>query len=146
MSTFKVAEYPIPTICIYCGAPVVYASNATIYGREYGNGKCYKCTSCDAYVGIHNGTCIPKGRLANRELRELKKKCHAVFDAVWQIKKAISRTVAYNRLASRLGIAGSQCHFGWFDKPMLLKCLEIMKDPAWYQNSNQEGMGYAANL
>ncbi|RKN75029.1 zinc-finger-containing protein [Paenibacillus ginsengarvi] len=39
------------------------------YGREYGNGRCYKCTNFDAYVGVHTGTMIPLGRLANSELR-----------------------------------------------------------------------------
>lgn len=27
-----------PTICRYCGSPVVYTSNAEIYGKEYGTG------------------------------------------------------------------------------------------------------------
>lgn len=40
-----------PTICRYCGSPVVFTSNAEIYGREYGDGKCYLCRNCKAFVG-----------------------------------------------------------------------------------------------
>ncbi|MFB5268120.1 zinc-finger-containing protein [Paenibacillus enshidis] len=49
-----------------------------------------------AYVGVHDGTDIPLGRLANRELRELKKQCHALFDPVWKNKKRLEtgRTAA----------------------------------------------------
>lgn len=42
-----------PTVCNLCGGSVVYTSNAEIYGREYGSGKCYLCTQCGAYVGTH---------------------------------------------------------------------------------------------
>ena len=128
----KCEPYPIPEICVYCGAPVIFTSNAQIYGREYGNGRCYKCTECDAYVGVHDGTYIPLGRLADRELRALKKRCHYIFDPVWQGKR-LRRDRAYNRLAQLLGIRPEHCHFGWFDKDMLLRCLAIMKNPEWYK-------------
>jgi len=44
----------------------------------------YLCRSCDAYVGVHKGTDKPKGRLANAELREYKKKAHSAFDPLWR--------------------------------------------------------------
>ncbi|MNO23023.1 hypothetical protein D3C76_128150 [compost metagenome] len=126
-------KYPIPVSCPYCGGSVIYTSNATIYGREYGNGRCYKCTSCDAYVGVHNRTRIPLGRLANRELRELKKECHALFDPVWKLNKNIKREHAYGRLANVLDIPSNECHFGWFDKDLLIRALEILQQPGWYK-------------
>jgi hypothetical protein len=103
-----------------------------IYGREYGNGKCYKCTKCDAYVGVHTGTKVPLGRLADRELRELKKECHALFDPVWRGRK-LTRKIAYFRLAQALGIPSKECHFGWFDKEMLLQAKKILSNPDWYK-------------
>ena len=130
--TNKVTPYPVPTICDYCGSPVIFTSNAEVYGREFGNGKCYKCTGCDSFVGTHNGTEIPLGRLANKELRELKKKCHALFDPVWKNSKNIKRDKAYGRLANILNISADACHFGWFDKEMLLRCINIMSDKKWY--------------
>lgn len=48
-----------PKVCRYCGSPVVFTSNAEIYGKEYGNDKCYLCRKCKAFVGVHTGTDIP---------------------------------------------------------------------------------------
>ena len=128
-----ISTYPIPIHCDYCGGVVIFTSNAAIYGREYGSGKCYKCTACDAYVGVHNGTEIPLGRLANKELRELKKQCHNLFDLAWKGRsKRITRAEAYKRLASLLGIPARECHFGWFDKDRLTRALEILQDQRWY--------------
>lgn len=126
-------HYPIPITCPYCGSPVIFTSNAVIYGREYGNGRCYKCTSCDAYVGVHDRTNIPLGRLANRELRELKMKCHSLFDPVWKLNKSIKREHAYRCLADVLGIPMNECHFGWFDRDMLLKTLFVLGQTDWYK-------------
>jgi len=129
----EIANFPIPTTCAYCGGEVIFTSNAAVYGREYGNGRCYKCQGCDAYVGVHSGTVIPLGRLADKELRTLKIMCHKLFDPAWKgPAKHIRRDVAYERLAACLGISVSQCHFGWFDKPVLMQCIEIMNNPLWY--------------
>ncbi|WP_408893481.1 zinc-finger-containing protein [Paenibacillus taichungensis] len=107
----RIAGYPIPVICSYCSCDVIYTSNSVIYGKEYGNGRVYKCTGCDAYVGVHTGTSIPLGRLANKELRQLKKKCHTLFDPAWKSKK-VKRRQAYSILAFKLGIPVNECHFG----------------------------------
>lgn len=133
MSTHKVSEYPIPTQCDFCGAPVILTSNAAIYGRPYGNGMCYKCTQCDSYVGTHTGTKIPLGRLANSEMRTLKKQCHALFDPSWQGNKRLSRERAYGRLSTLLRMPHRECHFGWFGTDTLRRCIEIMRDPDWYK-------------
>lgn len=124
--TRKIDAYPIPTSCPYCFSEVIYTSNKVIYGKEFGNGKCYKCTHCDAYVGVHNGTNIPLGRLANKELRELKKQAHALFDPIWKTKQK-TRSEAYADLAKALGIPKEECHFGWFDQAMLLKSIAILQ-------------------
>ena len=94
---------------------------------------CYKCTNCDAYVGVHTGTRIPLGRIANKELRELKKECHALFDPAWQGNKRLTRGKAYGRLATLLGIPIEECHFGWFDKDTLCRAKEIMSKKDWYK-------------
>lgn len=119
--------YPKPTTCQYCGHEVIYTSNAEIYGKEYGNGKCYKCNNCDAYVGVHDGTDIPLGILANIELRNLKKKAHAMFDPIWKRKKKY-RWQCYHQLALKLDIPVKECHFGWFNKDMLEKSIQILKN------------------
>jgi hypothetical protein len=121
-----VQSYPIPTTCPYCSSKVIYTNNKEVYGRKFGNGKCYKCTNCDSYVGVHNGTNIPLGRLANRELRKLKKDAHALFDPQWKNGNK-KREHAYRDLAKKLGIPTKECHFGWFDKPMLEKAISILQ-------------------
>lgn len=83
MSNLRIDAYPIPTVCPYCQSPVVFAGNEKVYGRKYGNGMCYMCTACDAYVGVHTGTRIPLGRMANKRLRKLKNIAHAQFDRAW---------------------------------------------------------------
>jgi len=122
----KINYYPIPTVCPYCNSPVIFTSNVAIYGKQYGNGMCYKCINCDSYVGVHTGTNIPLGILANKELRELKKECHTLFDPIWQNNKNIKRTDAYKMLAKLLDIPVNECHFGWFDKETLYKAKEIL--------------------
>ncbi len=136
VNSSHVTPYPIPTACDYCGATVIYTSNAEIYGKEYGNGRCYKCTACDSYVGVHDGTRIPLGRLANQELRDLKMQCHVLFDPIWKNNKRINREQAYGKLANVLNIPANECHFGWFDKDMLLRCLEILGNEKWYIGVN----------
>jgi len=132
----EIKEYPIPTKCIYCGAAVIFTSNAAVYGREYGNGKCYKCVNCDAFVGVHTGTNIPLGILADKELRGLKKKCHALFDPAWQDENNITRGQAYRILAKKLNIPADQCHFGWFDKKTLEKCVKVMENKEWFKTNS----------
>lgn len=77
----------IPVKCDNCGSDKVrYTSNKEVYGRVYGNGGCYLCDDCKAYVGVHDiKNKKPLGRLANKELRELKMACHRKFDPLWKI-------------------------------------------------------------
>ncbi len=124
-----IAKYPIPEKCIYCGDTVNLVSNSVVYGREYGNGLCYKCVSCDSYVGVHHDRVTPLGRLADNELRKLKQQAHTLFDPLWKTKpRRMSRQTAYDRLADKLGIPAKECHFGWFDREMLLKSIEILSN------------------
>lgn len=115
-----------PTKCNLCGGDVVYTSNSAIYGREYGSGKCYLCTDCKSYVGTHKPR--PEealGILANCEMRELKKKCHYVFDKMWKNRKERKRL--YAKLASEMGIDIELCHFGYFDLAQLKTAYQIIE-------------------
>lgn len=122
----KPDKYPVPKICPYCGNDVVLTSNAELYGREYGNGKCYLCRNCKASVGVHPDLVTPLGRLADKELKDLKMKCHELFDPYWKNKK-MYRHECYKILAREMGIDAKECHFGWFDKGMLLRALSILQ-------------------
>lgn len=129
----KVDNYPIETICPYCGGEVIFTTNDFIYGRKYGNGLCYVCVSCKANVGVHTGTTVPKGRLADKELAELRKECHALFDPIWHngVKTGMSRRDVYTKLAEELGIPRQQSHIAWFTKEELLQVIGILEKRTW---------------
>lgn len=118
-----------PKKCDNCGSERVrYTTNDEIYGKIYGNGGCYLCDDCGAYVGVHNTQSKkPLGRLATKELRELKMKCHAKFDPLWQ-KYNFKRSDCYGYLAYKLDLNCRETHFGWFDEEYLKKSLDILNN------------------
>ena len=120
-------SFSIPRACIYCGGTVELISNELVYGKIYGNGLCYKCSHCDSYVGVHPDLVTPLGILANKELRGLRKDAHALFDPMWR-NGAMTRTEAYTKLSKMLKIPKSKCHISWFDKSMILKVIDLLKE------------------
>lgn len=126
-----------PMICRYCGSPVVYTSNAEIYGKEYGTGKCYLCRTCKAFVGVHPNTNIPLGSLANEELREYRKEAHFWFDKIWKNPTRImTRHKAYEWLATQMKLPREKTHIGMFEKEQCIKVVELVKQKF------KEGGGY----
>lgn len=122
-----------PTVCNLCGGKVVFTSNAVIYGKPYGSGKCYLCTQCGAYVGTH----APRpheayGILANATMREGKKICHNIFDSMWHTRK--ERQDLYEKLAKEMGIPKEECHFGYFNLSQLQQAYTILIN--WRNKSN----------
>jgi hypothetical protein len=98
----------------------------------------YLCRRCDAWVGVHKGTDKPLGRLANKELRDWKKKAHAAFDPLWQAKlskrrrergenykKVWARGSGYRWLSEQLGIERKLCHIGMFDVETCRRVVEV---------------------
>lgn len=131
---------PAP-ICPYCGCTAVLSDSAMLYGgRSFGQvWVCLGWPVCDAYVGCHKGTDTPLGRLADEELRTLKKQAHAVFDPIWQAryrrkrqvdpkyKKGMARGGRYKRLAELMGIPREECHIGMFDAERCRLAIEICR-------------------
>lgn len=121
----------VPKQCPYCNHDIVFTSNKEIYGKEYGNGKCYLCRNCKASVGCHDSG-KPLGVLATKEMKVLKTACHDLFDLVWKTKK-LGRSECYRRMSILLRIEQRDCHFGHFDIPMLMKSIHILLNPRWYE-------------
>lgn len=123
-----------PSECNLCEGKVIYTSNSRIYGREYGSGKMYYCTQCGAYVGTHEPR--PKealGLLGNKEMRDMKMKCHDLFDKKWKNeptskKRHLERRRAYKMLSEQLGIPLEECHFGYFDMDMLNRAYCLLSE------------------
>jgi hypothetical protein len=102
-------------ICGYCNEPPEFVDSKEIYGKSYG--MIYLCRVCRAYCGVHKGTDVALGRLANRELRELKKEAHHWFDQIWKSGK-MSRSEAYDWLSKQLDIPVKYTHIGMFDEAL----------------------------
>ena len=120
-----------PRRCNICGGEVIFTSNAKIYGREYGSGKCYLCTRCGAYVGTHEPRPTEAlGILADEKMRALKMEAHDLFDQLWLNKKdrRSARQQAYAWLADQMGISREMCHFGYFDNAQLKTAISILKE------------------
>lgn len=106
---------PAPTECRYCGGPVGLYNNSVLYRKPFGTWPyMYLCVPCDAYVGLHPGTDIPLGTLANKALRDASKEHKATFYELVEVL-GLDRTEAYATLADKMKIDRAECHFGWFD-------------------------------
>lgn len=115
--------------CPYCGANVVLKDATFIYhsNKAKSYGKLWVCSNypkCDAYVGCHDHTEIPLGRLANPRLRSLKKEAHRQFDPIWK-SGLMSRREAYKWLSDMLKINLEDCHIGMFDIKECQKVIHI---------------------
>lgn len=114
--------------CPYCGSDTTLCDSSRVYfGKSYG--MIYLCNNypkCDAYVGVHRGTTRPLGRLANKELRELKMKVHSLFDKLW-MNRGMKRSEAYALLAGLMGLKKRKCHIALFDNDMCKKAYEVLK-------------------
>lgn len=118
---------PAPTSCPHCagGGEVVFTRNSIKYSREYGDWPwCYICLDCYAHVGVHYGTAIPLGTLANQKTADARKAAHQAFDPLWK-EGSLSRTKAYALLAESLEIDRSDCHISWFDVATCNRVVEI---------------------
>lgn len=102
--------------CPYCqrGAKLVLGSVVYPHRKDLQGKRFWACMPCDAYVGCHEGSTTPFGRLANAELRRAKQAAHTAFDALWKGGR-FSRREAYRWLSGMLGIAPEECHIGKFD-------------------------------
>jgi hypothetical protein len=107
-------------LCPFCGKEAPWVENKVLYGRNYGKSyMCYYCRDCDAYIGCHKNTREALGTMATKELRELRKQCHLLFDPLWKSGK-MTRPQAYNYLYEKTKIK----HIAWTTKE---DCLLILK-------------------
>jgi hypothetical protein len=142
-------------VCPYCGQNSEFVDSETIYGKSYG--MIYLCRDCDAYVGVHKGKNRSLGRLANKELREAKKRAHLYFDHIWKRKIQMGiadepsrkhgrnyakwrdqcRKSAYTWLSEQLNIEKQYTHIGMFDIEHCEKVVELCK-PFYKPNYNYD--------
>lgn len=110
-------------LCPYCSGKPKLKDSSCVYGKSYG--PIWIC-ECGAFCGCHPGTNKPLGRVANNELRRLKKEAHDYFDPIWK-NRIMSRHAAYRMLSVRLGIPKKYTHIGMFSESTCRKVIEICK-------------------
>lgn len=110
--------------CPYCPGKPELKSSTVIYGRDLGY--IWICPLCKAYVGCHKNTKTPKGFLANKEYRELRKQAHALFDPIWK-KGEMKRSQAYRRMAEILNIDTKDAHISQLSIDNLHKLIRSLK-------------------
>lgn len=126
---------PAPEACPHCfimetGEAYPHISivnNEEIYGHSYGEWPwAYQCQQCEAYVGLHPFTNIPLGTLADGPTRKARKESKKLFNALHENGR-LTRSEAYQRLADKMDIPVSECHFGWFDTEQCKQAAECTR-------------------
>lgn len=107
-----------------CGHEAVWVENKEIYGKNIGESwMCYLCKICGNYVGCHQNTRTPLGKLADEETRLMRREIHKIIDRWWRSKSKTRREV-YRDMEDRFG---KPFHVGDLDKDMARKILEKLK-------------------
>lgn len=122
--------------CPYCHSVAVLTPASRIYGEGTKEKWLYVCSNypkCDAYVGVHKGTTIPLGTLANGNLRNKRIQAHRMFDLIWRYR-IMDRKNAYRWLSEKFGIPIEYAHIGAFSEYMCDQLIEACKD-ALHNNS-----------
>lgn len=126
--------------CPYCQCETELVSDKEIYGpNSMFGGLFYRCVNnYDHYVGCHEGTKCSLGRVADKKLRDLKRKCHEIFDPLWKNKPQVfsSRHKAYYWLSKQMGIADRNFgHFGMFNENQCEQAISIIEN---FKNSIED--------
>lgn len=116
--------------CPYCGAPAVLREGSFVYGEDSMVDKLYVCSNfpvCNAYVGVFRDTDIPKGTLADSELRNKRIQAHRSFDEIWK-QGIMTRGQAYQWMQHKFSLTKAQAHIGYFSDYMCLQLIEACQD------------------
>ncbi len=121
-------------VCPYCGSVAVLRDGKYVYGDRTKGERLYVCSNypnCDSYVGVHKGTSIPLGMLANSELRNKRIRAHKLFDSIWK-NKLMSKKEAYRWMEYFMGVSENDAHIGKFSdyrcEELMKKCKEILSN------------------
>ena len=102
--------------CPYCGRTAVLRKASYVYKERALDEYLYVCSGypeCDAYVGVHAGTFLPKGSLANGDLRHKRILAHRMFDSIWR-SGIFTRRDAYRWMQDTFSLSDTQAHIGQF--------------------------------
>ena len=112
-------------MCPYCNNKADLMGDAIFRGGN-ASGVVWACLPCDARVGVvkKDAGFKPLGRLANEELREIKKKAYGAFEQVARIT-GMNRSKIYNLVRYEMGISNTKCQLGLFDVDQCQQAIDI---------------------
>jgi hypothetical protein len=117
-----------------CGLEAELVGGDKVYPGRYDLAErlFYRCKPCEAWVSCHETTMLPMGSLAGRELRELRRQAHALFDPLWQRKirrdgcsTRTARGAGYAWLSRETGIPKAKCHIGMMNADECRKVIAL---------------------
>lgn len=109
---------PAQIKCPYCGRHAVLRKADYVYKEKALSEYLYVCTGypeCNSYVGVHAHSMLPKGSLANGDLRHKRIETHRMFDAIWK-NGILSRKDAYRWMQDIFCLSSHQAHIGEFSE------------------------------
>lgn len=119
-------EYEV--YCPYCRARAKLVKAKEVYGEKAiePDEWMYVCSNhdkgCDAYVTTHHGTTIPKGTLADSELRNRRIKVHQRINQA--VEMGLKKSTVYDMLCDHFSLPLHQFHVGTSD---LYYCAEATR-------------------
>jgi len=122
--------------CPYCGRTAVLRDASYVYGDKAIERYVYVCSrypACNSYVGVHENTLLPKGTLANGDLRSKRISAHKAFDLIWKTG-IMKKAEAYRWMQYKFGLTSQQAHIGLFSEYM---CDQLIQEcEKTLQNNN----------
>lgn len=111
-------------ICPICGTKGILVDSTAVYGNRFRKKDvnlwvCPNYPRCDAYVGVHPGTKIPLGTMADGPTRAARKRCHELLDLLWMnnvSQRYLTRDEAYRLVQLILNKPPHLAHIGMLDK------------------------------
>ncbi len=117
---YKAGYYVNENFLCSCGNKPVFMDSKKIYGKSYG--MVYYCPFCKEYVGVHNGTNIPLGTIADKETKKYRMQAHNLLEA----KFGKNKTKAYKWIRKTMHLSNENAHIGKFDKDDCIRLIELI--------------------
>jgi hypothetical protein len=125
-------------ICQYCNCETKLVVGDEVYPdwskvtprRKFLDKKYYVCVkNNDHFVGTYADNVTSLGRVADKELRQLKNKGHNAFDPLWKEKIYFeSQPEAYKWLSEMMNLPLEHTHFGMFTVEQCIMAIEYCEN------------------
>ena len=128
---------PKPPVCPYCGQTAVLKRVKDLFGEDtkwIPDEFIYVCKgypACDSYVSTKRGTKIPKGIMADGDLRALRIHAHKVFDRIW-LSGFMDQSAAYRWMQARFCLSEKDAHIAkmsnYMCEQLITACNEFLEN------------------